>query len=128
MVASKTDGVAAAAATNTATNNTTIKKKPTTTSASQKLRSTIIQFTCVALVVSGITLIVNHIAHHGIPDIDPQKVHKAIKKSGIFRHRDLHPRVRLGGVVTLTRLSFRHRRGHVLGTLQRVDVSACMGR
>ena len=82
MVASKTDGVAAAAATNTATNNTTIKKKPTTTSASQKLRSTIIQFTCVALVVSGITLIVNAIAHHGIPDIDPQKVHKAIKKAG----------------------------------------------
>ena len=82
MVASKTDGVAAAAATNTATNNTTIKKKPTTTSASQKLRSTIIQFTCVALVVSGITLLVNAVAHHGIPDIDPQKVHKAIKKAG----------------------------------------------
>ncbi|CAL6390876.1 unnamed protein product [Bathycoccus prasinos] len=83
MVASKTDGVAAAGTSNTATtNNTTIKKKPTTTSASQKLRSTIIQFTCVALVVSGITLLVNAVAHHGIPDIDPQKVHKAIKKAG----------------------------------------------
>jgi len=85
MVASKTDGAAAGGTSNTATTiqtNTTIKKKPTTTSASQKLRSTIIQFTCVALVVSGITLIVNAIAHHGIPDIDPQKVHKAIKKAG----------------------------------------------
>lgn len=82
MVASKTDVAAAGTSTNTATNNTTIKKKPTTTSASQKLRSTIIQLTCVALVVSGITLIVNAIAHHGIPDIDPQKVHKAIKKAG----------------------------------------------
>jgi len=41
-----------------------------------------IQLTCVALVVSAITLIVNSIAHHGIPDIDPQKVHKAIKKAG----------------------------------------------
>ena len=82
MVASKTDGAAAAGTSNTATTNTTIKKKPTTTSASQKLRSTIIQLTCVALVVSGITLIVNSIAHHGIPDIDPQKVHKAIKKAG----------------------------------------------
>ena len=83
MVASKTDVAAAGTSTNTATNNTTIKKKPTTTSwLSQKLRSTIIQFTCVALVVSGITLIVNAIAHHGIPDIDPQKVHKAIKKAG----------------------------------------------
>ena len=82
MVASKTDVAAAGTSTNTATNNTTIKKKPTTTSASQKLRSTIIQFTCVALVVSGITLLVNAVAHHGIPDIDPQKVHKAIKKAG----------------------------------------------
>ena len=82
MVASKTDVAAAGTSTNTATNNTTIKKKPTTTSASQKLRSTIIQLTCVALVVSGITLLVNAIAHHGIPDIDPQKVHKAIKKAG----------------------------------------------
>ena len=84
MVASKTDGAAAAGTSNTATttNTTSIKKKPTTTSASQKLRSTIIQFTCVALVVSAITLLVNAIAHHGIPDIDPQKVHKAIKKAG----------------------------------------------
>jgi uncharacterized membrane protein YdjX (TVP38/TMEM64 family) len=85
MVASKTDGAAAGGTSNTATTiqtNTTIKKKPTTTSASQKLRSTIIQLTCVALVVSVITLIVNSIAHHGIPDIDPQKVHKAIKKAG----------------------------------------------
>ena len=69
----------------------------------------------------------NAIAHHGIPDIDPQKVHKAIKKAGYLGIVIYILGFGSGGVVTLTRLSFRHRRGHVLGTLQRVDVSAVHG-
>ena len=60
----------------------TIKKKAASSSKRSAVRSTLIQLTCVALVVSTITLIVNAIAHHGIPDIDPGKVHKAIKKAG----------------------------------------------
>ena len=58
------------------------KKKAASSSKRSALRSTLIQLTCVALVVSTITLVVNAIAHHGIPDIDPGKVHKAIKKAG----------------------------------------------
>ena len=68
--------------TTTTTTSIMTKKKPLTSSKRSALRSTMIQLTCVALVVSAITLIVNSIAHHGIPDIDPQKVHKAIKKAG----------------------------------------------
>jgi len=81
----KTKKVSADLEPTTATTTTTsilTKKKPLTSSKRSALRSTMIQLTCVALVVSAITLIVNSIAHHGIPDIDPQKVHKAIKKAG----------------------------------------------
>jgi len=50
----------------------------------QILRTNLGQVLCVALIVFLISLVVNTVAHKGLPDIDPTKVRRAIEKAGIF--------------------------------------------
>ena len=62
--------------------STTLTTKENKGKRRSTLRAVLVQFACVALIVGGISFRVNAVAHHGLPEIDPEKVHKAIKKAG----------------------------------------------